>query len=397
MAILSAKKASRGGEAGFRPLPFLALLLGLLPIVALWTYPGWPRVATGYTPYFNLHRWMVAPSLLWTPPYAVKPPIPVHIPLSNAVAGIYVGLGGSPLGGLRFAATLAIVMAALGVFLWLRETWGHWPAMAAALVWAYSPATIALAFHLGHLGELWLWAGVAWMLALYAMGARTRRAVPAGNTWLALSAVGVIVTWGALLWPGWDGWLGYPWRGYTLVWGGAALASAPAVAWTVRLARRWAAAWLIAFILAAIAARLTLVAAPPTYSQYVPPPAPVAVFGDDALVLLDAQVEGVPAPGHTITITTTWQALQPQAIDWTTFTQVLGPNDRIWGQQDKPTGGDYPTSRWQVGEVVTDTYEIAVDAAAPSSLRLIMGLYNRSTLQRLPTQTGSDHVELWSR
>ncbi len=390
-------KGSLEGELVLLPLyvPWIAFLLGLLPFLALWTYPGWPEVAVGYTPYFNFHRWIATPTLVWTPPYTVNPLIPVHVSLPYTVTAVYTALGGSPLAGLRFTAALATCVTALGLMLGLRQKWGDWPALTAVLAWVYSPATVVLAFHLGHLGELWLWAGAAWAYAAHRMWASTQQRGRPNSTGMALSLLGLLITWGVLLWPGWEVWLTFPWRRYTLLWGGAALLATPVVAWGVKCARRWGTPWLLAFIVAAVAARLTLVAAPPTYTSYSPPPQPVAIFGENALVLLDAQLKGTLAPGHTVTVTTAWQALRPQPTNWTTFTQVLGPDSRIWGQHDKPTGGDYPTSRWRVGEVVIDTYRLVIAPEAPTGLRLIMGIYDPTTLKRAPTHTGSDYVELW--
>ncbi len=377
--------------------PVLILILGTIPALALWAYPGWLLLAEGYLPYFNLHRWLASPTLLWVPPYTVQPNISLQVPLPYMVASVYFLLGGSPLGGLRFAAALALLLGTVGVFFWLRQRWGEWPAVAAALVWLYSPATTVLSFRLGHPGELWLWAIVAWGLGILAR-LRSRGAKPTGVTVrLASPLVWFVLTWGVLTWPGPDAWLTFPWRKYTLLWGAAALFGAPFVAWAVSALRRLASSWLLALMLTALAARLTLVNAGPAYTQHVPPPTPVAIFGDMAIVLLDARVDQPPAAGRTVYVTTTWQILYPQSVDWTTFAQVLGPDNRIWGQHDKPTGGEYPTSHWQVGEVVSDIYVITVDKEAPPNLRLIMGLYNHSTLQRLRTRSGADYVEIVAR
>lgn len=377
--------------------PWVLLVLGALPALALWTYPGWPIVAVGYVPYFNLHHWLASPTLLWIPPYSVRPLFRPHVPIPYMLAALYVSMGGSLLGGLRFAAALALLAGVAGVFVWTLRRWGEWPALVAGLLWLYSPATMTLAFRLGHLGELWFWAIVVWgMAGVGWWKAHARPSIPA-KVVTAGSLVLAALVWAPLFWPGLDVWVAYPWRDYVLLWGAVTLLATPAVAWGGRALQRFASPWLVSLMLAALAARLTLVAVAPAYTQYVPPPAPRAVFGDHAIVLLDARVDQPPAPGRTIYVTTAWQALQPQMTDWTTFTQVLGPDNRIWGQHDKPTGDAYPTSRWRVGEVVWDTYVITVAADAPPDLRLIIGLYDRTTLKRLHTRVGADHVDIGQR
>ncbi len=379
------------------PWPLLSILfLGMLPALALWAYPGWLELAVGYTPYFNLHTWLGSSLLLWIPPFKVGTAVRLQVPVAYAVAGLFVSLGLPLLAALRASAVLALALAAGGVFAWTRERWGDWPALAAALTWLYSPAVGVLAFRLGYLGHLWLWAVVAWLLAAWARWSRRWRISGCITVRVVSAEVGLLLTWLVLLWPGVDAWVRPQWRAYALLLGLVALAAAPAAARLTKALSRFAPPWLIALMLAALAARLTLVATAPRYTQYVPPPWPVATF-EQNIVLLDAHSDMRPAPGRTIYLTLTWQALEPQAKDWTTFAQVLGPNNRVWGQHDRPTGGDYPTSRWRVGEVVSETYTIAVADDAPRKLRLIVGLYDRATMQRLRTSWGKDYVDVSAR
>lgn len=210
--------------------------------------------------------------------------------------------------------------------------------------------------------------------------------------WLLLLAVGVALAWppGASVgaWLGVDRLVLTPrqWLGL------ATLATAPLAAWAtarLRLARPVPA--LLAVSLAVVS---TVPQAQPAYLSYLPGPRPRAVFGAYDLVLLDAQVDAAPAPGQEVHVTAHWQALRPQTTDWTVFVQVLDSANQIRGQRDtQPHGGAYPTTRWRPGEVVTDTYTVTVASDAPAhNLRLIMGLYDWQTLQRLPVQAGGDFV-----
>jgi hypothetical protein len=65
---------------------------------------------------------------------------------------------------------------------------------------------------------------------------------------------------------------------------------------------------------------------------------------------------------------------------------VLNDRDQIVGQVDAwPVQGTYPTSRWQPGETIEDTYEIRLAGdLPPGDYRLQVGLYLLATLRRLP-------------
>ncbi|MBI1880562.1 MAG: hypothetical protein HYR94_20485, partial [Chloroflexi bacterium] len=95
-----------------------------------------------------------------------------------------------------------------------------------------------------------------------------------------------------------------------------------------------------------------------------------------------------------------WQAEQPVETDLTVFTQLIGPDGRVWGQWDnQPKGGWYSTSLWSPNQPVADDYIFQIAAETPpGSYRLIAGMYDSATLERLPVQTtsgaGGDFVEV---
>ena len=95
--------------------------------------------------------------------------------------------------------------------------------------------------------------------------------------------------------------------------------------------------------------------------------------------------------GQPVTVTLYWQALATMDVDYTVFTHLLGPADEVLGQKDnQPRSGAYPTSRWQPGEVITDTYSFAVaPGTLPGSYPLEVGMYRLETRTRLPV-TGAD-------
>mgnify|MGYP005846913789 CR=1 FL=1 len=94
--------------------------------------------------------------------------------------------------------------------------------------------------------------------------------------------------------------------------------------------------------------------------------------------------------GETLRIVLYWRAIGKMAEDYTVFVHVLNPpggdpEDRVLAQEDaQPYDGLYPTSRWRVGEVLKEVYELSIplDAAA-GNRELEVGMYLLSTQRRL--------------
>lgn len=80
-----------------------------------------------------------------------------------------------------------------------------------------------------------------------------------------------------------------------------------------------------------------------------------------------------------------WGAQSEMREDYTVFVHLIDDAGRIWGQRDsQPENGFYPTSHWDVGEVVRDEYEFSIDRGAPPGVYQIeVGMYLLSTGQRL--------------
>ena len=89
-------------------------------------------------------------------------------------------------------------------------------------------------------------------------------------------------------------------------------------------------------------------------------------------------------------LTLYWRCLAPMSASYTVFTHLLDETGQQRGQRDSiPCGGTCPTTGWLVGEVLTDTYEIAVAPGAPPGVYTIaVGWYDASTGRRLPTDNG---------
>ncbi|NIN65368.1 MAG: hypothetical protein GTO63_11850 [Anaerolineae bacterium] len=90
-------------------------------------------------------------------------------------------------------------------------------------------------------------------------------------------------------------------------------------------------------------------------------------------------------PGGMIPVTLYWQGVASMDRNYTVFLHVVDRQGQIWGQADgQPDRGFYPTSFWDVGEVVADIHEIHVDASTPEGdYGLLGGVYVWDTGERL--------------
>ncbi|MGC8880233.1 MAG: hypothetical protein ACP5R2_13505, partial [Anaerolineae bacterium] len=119
------------------------------------------------------------------------------------------------------------------------------------------------------------------------------------------------------------------------------------------------------------------------------PSHPLQVTLGDQIQLLGYDLSPPPdaplSPGQTLNLTLYWRPLRPLEDDYTVFTQLLGPDGQVWGQQDnQPQEGRYPTSQWEIGQSVVDRYLITVRPDAPQGpYRLLVGMYLLASGQRL--------------
>ena len=90
-------------------------------------------------------------------------------------------------------------------------------------------------------------------------------------------------------------------------------------------------------------------------------------------------------PGDTLTLTLYWECLAPMETSYTVFVHLLGPDGKMYGQQDSiPWGGRLPTTHWVAGEVITDEYAVRVSQDAPAGrYTLLVGMYHVQTGIRL--------------
>ncbi len=121
-------------------------------------------------------------------------------------------------------------------------------------------------------------------------------------------------------------------------------------------------------------------------------------FGDPPVAKLIgyARPAGHGTPGSPLPITLFWQSVAETSVNYTVFVQLLDSDWKVVAQQDQqPLAGDAPTGTWIPGEILTDPYNLIVPADLPDGdYRLITGLYQVETGERLPVSNGSDFVEL---
>ena len=101
--------------------------------------------------------------------------------------------------------------------------------------------------------------------------------------------------------------------------------------------------------------------------------------------------EAQVSPGATIDVRLFWEAQTQPTADYTVFLHLAADEGPPHAQDDsQPRDGYYPTSFWDLGEVVSETRHISVPTdLSPGEYPLMAGMYLLETGQRLPW-LGSD-------
>jgi 4-amino-4-deoxy-L-arabinose transferase-like glycosyltransferase len=111
-----------------------------------------------------------------------------------------------------------------------------------------------------------------------------------------------------------------------------------------------------------------------------------ANLGDQVLLLGEGGGPLSVTPGQVLNLALYWQATQEMSEDYTVFVHLIGSDGRAIAQYDaQPLDGFYPTSRWDLGDVVVDEVSLPIDAGVPEGeYELVVGMYLLSTGERLP-------------
>lgn len=104
----------------------------------------------------------------------------------------------------------------------------------------------------------------------------------------------------------------------------------------------------------------------------------------------------VAQSGSSLTLTLVWRSDGPASRPFTVFNHLVDANGQLQSQQDGwPVGGQWPPTCWRAGDIVVDEHTIPIPAElSPGSYRLLTGLYDNESGQRLQFEDGSDSFEL---
>ncbi|MEW5717508.1 MAG: hypothetical protein AB1817_02660 [Chloroflexota bacterium] len=195
----------------------------------------------------------------------------------------------------------------------------------------------------------------------------------------------------APLWRVFDVFVAYPWQLLAFVGLALAIVAGAAIEFDAQLARPTMLAFFVALPVVASYGYLA-----PRFLDANPARPQIAIFGDNEIALLDYRIVGPLRHGATLRLQLTWQALRPVNRDYTVFVHAVHENGGYYAQDDsKPQGGALPTTKWQPGQVISDTHTIQIDVDGPSEgYHIEFGLYVAATGKRALTDTGADAVNV---
>lgn len=120
---------------------------------------------------------------------------------------------------------------------------------------------------------------------------------------------------------------------------------------------------------------------------------------EDRAQLLGYHVQGLPRSGNTLYVTLHWQALRQVSENDQVYVMLMDYNGQSWSKNEHQPGfGFTPTSRWQPGEIIPDTYTLSLPPdMPPGSYQLRMGLYDPATLTRRTAHNpqGDTSDQIW--
>lgn len=131
---------------------------------------------------------------------------------------------------------------------------------------------------------------------------------------------------------------------------------------------------------------------PPQTPPDLSPDRPSGVVFDGRLTLPGYDLsEDDLKPGGELDVTLYWQALRATDSPATVFVHLIPPHAAgqspppISQVDRQPCAGAVPTTTWQAGDTLRETYRIAIPDRAPAGdYQVVIGLYDTETQQRLP-------------
>ena len=99
-------------------------------------------------------------------------------------------------------------------------------------------------------------------------------------------------------------------------------------------------------------------------------------------------------PGDTLDLQLHWQALTNITEDYQVFVHLLdAEGQRVAGFDKSPREGRWPTSAWEPGQPVVDSYPLTLPPDLPPGVyTLAVGLYRLDSLERLSVTGATDKI-----
>lgn len=113
------------------------------------------------------------------------------------------------------------------------------------------------------------------------------------------------------------------------------------------------------------------------------------------VVLESARLPGTISPGDIVPVALAWRAEAPVSRNYKVFVHAIRPDGSVIAQHDaQPLNDLRPMTTWPMGEAVRDHHGLALPADYRGPLRIVAGLYDPDTGERLRTTSGADGVTL---
>jgi hypothetical protein len=100
--------------------------------------------------------------------------------------------------------------------------------------------------------------------------------------------------------------------------------------------------------------------------------------------------------GETLPVTLLWQSQGETPVSYKSFVQLLDASGQLVSGSDAiPDDWQRPTTGWVANEYITDPHHLSVPLdLIPGSYRILVGLYEADSLERLTADSGNDAVFL---
>ena len=95
---------------------------------------------------------------------------------------------------------------------------------------------------------------------------------------------------------------------------------------------------------------------------------------------------------ESLELTLYWEVQRKMDVSYKVFVHLIDLTTGIIVVQDDavPRRWAYPTTRWERDEVVEDTVSLPLNEVPPGQYRLVIGLYDQATGERLPAYSADD-------